>query len=187
MRSRTVVLAAGCALAAVALAGCKSAAASNAGAAPTPTHPAVATSIQSSAPTLQTSASVDQTSASASGGVAVCSLLPVATVAQLSGEALITQQEEDLANAQTYTCAYTGAVGSSKVAVTVDEKNAVNSFNAGVAAYGASAKPIIGVGDKAYSGPLGQVALFGTTLISVTGVDNDDAAAKIIETLQPKL
>jgi hypothetical protein len=175
MRSRTVVIAAGCGLALVTLAGCKSSAVSNAGGAPAPVTPAAA---QTSAPA---------SAAATVGGVPVCSLLPVATVAQLSGKALTTQQEDDLANAGTFTCTYTDSAGSSRVSVTVAEKNAVNSFNAGVTMYGSEAKPISGVGDKAYSGPLGQSVLFGDAMISVFGVDSDDAAVKIIEMLQPKI
>jgi hypothetical protein len=44
-----------------------------------------------------------------------------------------------------------------------------------------------GVGDKAYSAITGVQALFGTVLVSVTGLNSDDAAVKIIKTLQPQL
>ena len=50
-----------------------------------------------------------------------------------------------------------------------------------------SPNPISGLGDKAFSGPLGLEALFGNVSISVTDLQSDDAAETLIRTLQPKL
>jgi hypothetical protein len=147
----------------------------------------------------QSTAAAGQTTAAAASGaggssaadglghpVDVCSLLPVATVAQLSGEPITVAKEDDLTNAKAYTCAYTDAIGTSNVAVTVLAMNAAASYNAGVAANGSGAKQISGVGDKAYSAITGVCALFGDVMISVTGLNSDDDAVKIIQTLQPK-
>jgi hypothetical protein len=195
MRSRTAVMVVGCALAAVTLAGCKSSTTSAAGSRPTqsPADQTTAPASQSTAPASQStapaaSASGGGTAAAAGNPVAVCSLLPVATMAQLSGDPLTTSKEDDLPNAQSYTCAYTSSISTSNVAVTVLKMNAAVSYNAGVAAFGSEAKPISGVGDKAYSAATGLAALFGNVEITVSGLQNDDAAAvKIIQTLQPQL
>jgi hypothetical protein len=49
------------------------------------------------------------------------------------------------------------------------------------------AKQISGLGDKAFSGPLGLEALFGNVSITVSNPSSDAAAETIIRTLQPKL
>ena len=50
-----------------------------------------------------------------------------------------------------------------------------------------AAKQISGLGDKAFSGPLGLEALFGNVSISVTDAASDAVAETLIRTLQPKL
>jgi hypothetical protein len=201
MRSRTVAIVAGCALAAATLTGCKASTTSATGGATTaPATTATTPATETSTPTDQSSTPDDQSSAPAttSGGgtvddglghpVAVCTLLPVATVAQLSGEALVNAKETDLLpDAKSYGCLYTDSLGTGNVGVSVLAKNAANIFNTGLTFADNHAKPISGVGDKAYSGEVGVSALFGNVEISVTGIQDDDAAVKIIQTLQPQL
>jgi hypothetical protein len=202
MRSRTSLVVVGCALAAVTLAGCKSST-SVAGSRPTqpaasPSTPAVAspsTAAASASPSAVASTSASAAATGGSGTVAdglghpvdVCSLLPVATVAQFSGEPITVAKEENLGTPETYTCAYTDSIGTSNVAVTVLALNAATTYSVGVSAFGSDATPIIGVGDKAYFADNNTQALFGNVLVTVTGLSSSADAVKIIQALQPKL
>jgi hypothetical protein len=121
--------------------------------------------------------------------VNVCTVLPVATVASITGEPLTVATEQDTLSYKTYTCNYTSADGTSGVTVSVLAMDAAAGYDAELNATNqvVAAKQISGLGDKAYSGPLGLEALFGNVSISVTGLQSDDAAETLIRTLQPKL
>jgi hypothetical protein len=121
--------------------------------------------------------------------VNICTLLPVATVASITGEPLTVATEQDILSIKTYVCNYTSADGMSGVLVTVLAMDAAVGYDATLSATNqvVAAKQISGLGDKAFSGPLGQEALFGNISISVTNLPSDDAAETLIRTLQPKL
>lgn len=119
--------------------------------------------------------------------VNICTLLPVATVASITGEPLTVATEADTLAYKTYVCNYTSADGTSELTVTVEAMDAAIGYDAGVQAAGTSDKQISGLGDKANSSLLGLDALFGNVRITVTNLQSDAAAETLIRTLQPKL
>lgn len=121
--------------------------------------------------------------------VNVCSLLPAATVASITGEPITVATEQDTLSYKTYVCDYTSADGTSGLTVTVLAMDASAGYDAELSATNqvTPAKQISGLGDKAFSGPLGLEALFGNVSISVTNLQSDDAAEALIRALQPKL
>ena len=121
--------------------------------------------------------------------VNVCALLPVATVASITGEPLTVATEADTLSYKIYTCDYTSPGGTSDITVTVLALDAAAGYDGTLSATNqvVTAKQISGLGDKAFSGPLGQEALFGNVSISVTDLPSDAAAETLIKTLQPKL
>ncbi len=182
---------------AFAIAGCGGSAATTAPA-------AVSSSTQSAAPAASAAASAStdgqaagatsQAGASSGGSVndgighpvSVCDLLPVATVASVTGEPLTVAKEDDTADYKLYSCSYTSADGTSGVDVSVLALDAAAGFDSGMQA-DSSAKLISGLGDKAFSGVLGVEALFGNVQITVSDLQSVDAAVTLIKTLQPKL
>jgi hypothetical protein len=122
--------------------------------------------------------------------VNVCALLPVASVASVSGQPLSVAKEDDtLLSSKIYSCNYTNAAGTSGLSVTVEAMVAASVYDSDLSATNqvVAATQISGLGDKAFSGPLGQEALFGNVLIKVSGLPSDAAAETLIRTLQPKL
>lgn len=121
--------------------------------------------------------------------VNVCTLLPAATVASITGEPITQAVEDDTMAYKIYACDYTSAAGTSGLTVSVLALDAAAGYDGDLQANQQvkGAKQISGLGDKAFSGPLGVVALFGNVSISVTGLQSDDAAETLIRTLQPKL
>ena len=119
--------------------------------------------------------------------VDVCSLLPVADVARISGEPLTVAKEDDTVSYKIYGCSYTSTDGTSGVDVSVLALDAAAGYDGGLQAAGSGAKQISGVGDKAYSAITGVQALFGNVSITVSNLQSDDAAVQIIKELQPKL
>ena len=118
--------------------------------------------------------------------VNVCTLLPVATVASVSGQPLTVATEADTLSYKIYSCDYTSAAGTSGLSVSVLAQGAAAGYDNELQA-DSSAKQISGLGDKAFSGVLGQDALFGNVLIKVSNLQSDAAAETLIRTLQPKL
>ncbi len=118
--------------------------------------------------------------------VNVCDLLPVATVASISGEPLTVSKEDDTAGYKIYGCDYGNADGTSGVTVSVLALDAAAGFDSAMQA-DSNAKVINGLGDKAFSSILGVNALFGNVQITVSDLQSDDAAITLIKTLQPKL
>jgi hypothetical protein len=119
--------------------------------------------------------------------VNICSLLPVATVASVTGEPLTVAQEQDTVSYKIYACNYTSADGTSGCTVSVLALDAVAGYGGSVDAAGSGGKPISGVGDKAFTSILGVEALFGNVSITVSDLQSDDAAVTLIKDLQPKL
>ena len=119
----------------------------------------------------------------------ICALLPVATVASITGEPLTVATEEDTLSYKTYVCDYTSADGTAGVLITVLAMDAAIGYDAELQATNqvVAAKQISGLGDKAFSGPLGLEALFGNVSITVSDLQSDAAAETLIRTLQPKL
>jgi hypothetical protein len=116
----------------------------------------------------------------------VCALLPVATVASVSGESLTVATEDDTLSYKIYVCDYTNSAGTSGLRVSVLALDAAAGYDGDVQA-DSGAKQISGLGDKAFSGTLGQEALFGNVVIKVSNLQSAAAAETLIRTLQPKL
>ncbi len=121
--------------------------------------------------------------------VNVCSLLPAATVASISGEPITQAQEQDTPGYKTYMCNYTSTDGTSGLVVSVLADGAAVGYAANVQAADSVVKghDISGLGDKAYSNINGLQALFGNVMITVSNLQSDSAAETLIRTLQPKL
>ena len=121
--------------------------------------------------------------------VNVCTLLPVATVASITGEPLTVATEQDTLPTKTYVCDYTSSDGTFGVLITVAAMAAAIGYDADLSSTSqvTTAKQISGLGDKAFSGPLGLEALFGNVSISVSNLQSDAAAETLIRALQPKL
>lgn len=119
--------------------------------------------------------------------VNVCTLLPVATVASVTGGPFSVAKEADLLAYKQYVCNYTSADGTSELTVMVEAMDAALGYDGGEKAAGTTDKQISGLGDKANSSLLGLDALFGNVRITVTNLQSDAAAATLIRTLQPKL
>ena len=119
--------------------------------------------------------------------VNVCAVLPVASVASITGEPLSVARQADTLPSKTYECDYTSADGSSGLSVMVETEHAAEAYDHELQAAGSGATQISGLGDKAFSGVLGQEALFGNVLIKLLNLKSDAAAETLIRTLQPKL
>ncbi len=119
--------------------------------------------------------------------VNICDLLPVATVASISGEPLTVAKEDDTPNYKTYSCSYMSANGTSGLDVNVLALDAAAGFDSTLQANSTGARQISGLGDKAFTAITGVEALFGNVSITVSNLQSDDAAITLIKTLQPKL
>ena len=121
--------------------------------------------------------------------VNICTLLPVATVASITSESLTVATEEDTLSTKTYVCNYASSDGTFGVLITVAAMAAAIGYDADLSSTSqvTTAKQISGLGDKAFSGPLGLEALFGNVSITVSNLQSDAAAETLIRTLQPKL
>jgi hypothetical protein len=119
--------------------------------------------------------------------VNVCSLLPAATAASISGEAISQATEDDTTSYKLYVCKYSNAAGTNGFDISVLALDAAAGYDAGLTAAGSDAKQISGLGDKAFSSILGLKALFGNVSITVSNLASDDASEALIRELQPKL
>jgi hypothetical protein len=181
---RTAVHIAGVFLAAGALAACGSSAATGsaraATGASTAPHPSAAAPTQDS-----------QQGGTESDGlghpVDVCTLLPVATVASVTGEPIAVAKENDTLDYKIYDCDYSSSNGTSGLSVSVLARDAAPGYEGAFQAAGPGAKPIGGLGDKAFSAITGVQALFGNVDITVSNLQSDHAAETLIRALQPKL
>lgn len=123
--------------------------------------------------------------------VNVCSLLPVATAASVSGVPVTVAAEDDTLSYKIYSCDYTTADGTNGFTLDVLADDAAAGYDADVQAFqtvGTAMTPISGLGDKAFSTGGGQTeALFGNVKIDVTNLMNAAAGQTLIRDLQPKL
>ncbi|HEY1486351.1 MAG TPA: hypothetical protein VGF84_09610 [Micromonosporaceae bacterium] len=119
--------------------------------------------------------------------VKICDLLPAATVAQITKEPITVAKEQDTVSYKIYACDYTSADGTSGLTVSVLAMDAAAGYNAALQANGSGAKPISGLGDKAFTAITGLQALYGNVSITVSNLQSDADAEQIIKTLQPKL
>jgi hypothetical protein len=160
------------------------------GSSPAKTSPP--TSAASNPATSASSGSSSTTGGSVADGIGhpvnVCALLPVATVAQVTNEAVTVGTEDDtLSSSKIYDCTYTSTDGTASVTVDVKAQNAVLAYNGDLAANGSGAHPIAGLGDKAFSAITGVEALFGNVVIVVSNLQSDAAAESLIRDVQPQL
>jgi hypothetical protein len=202
MKRFTITASAGLVAIAFVIAGC--------GGSTATTAPAAASSAQAAAPAASAasgasagaqasagaSAAAPASAGTAAGGagqpVKVCDLLPVATVASITGQSLTQATESDTAALQSFGCYY-GGTGLAGVTVTVAD-NAAGTFDTLMQeALALGGEQVSGLGDKAYHAVLGVNALFGdvsifaSTDLAATALQPDDAAITLIKTLQPKL
>ncbi|HUZ71111.1 MAG TPA: DUF3558 family protein [Candidatus Saccharimonadales bacterium] len=124
--------------------------------------------------------------------VNICSLLPVATVASVTGEPLTVAKEQDTVSYKIYMCDYTSADGTAGLTVSVLAMDAAAGFQGDVDANKAVGgadpfTPISGLGDKAFSAISGVEALFGNVSITVSNLQSTSASETLIRDLQPKL
>ena len=123
--------------------------------------------------------------------VNVCSLIPAATAASVSGEPITVAQEQDTPSYKIWTCNYTSADGTSGFVINVLAMDALAGFDGDVqtdSSLGISSyKVITGLGDKAFSSIQGVEALFGNVEITVANLESTSASETLIRDLQPKL
>lgn len=138
------------------------------------------------------SASTSATTGGNAAPVAVCTSLPTAQVASLSGTALTSSREQDFAANNDYTCAYNTAAGVGGMSVTVAVVGGAAQYASSlstdtVAGSVEHVTPVAGLGDKAFSARDGLRALFGDRLIYVAGLTSAQPAEAIVRALQAKL
>jgi hypothetical protein len=119
--------------------------------------------------------------------VNVCQLMPVTTVAKVTGEPITVAKEDDTLQYKTYVCDYTSSDGTSGLSISVLADDASPGYDGSVQAAGSGGHPVKGLGDKAFSSVLGLQALYGNVSITVSNLPSDEASATLIRTLQPKL
>jgi hypothetical protein len=197
MKRFTITASVGLVAIAFAIAGCGGSTAS--------TAPAAASSAQAAAPAASAAsgasaggqastgasqaapASAGTAAAGAGQPVKVCDVLPVATVASITGGPFAVAKETDIPQGNNYACVYTSTDGTSEVTVSVTPVAGAAAYNFNLKVNGTGAKVINGLGDKAFTSIAGVYALFGDVQIVVSDLQSDDAAATLIKTLQPKL
>jgi len=186
MKRFTITASAGLVAIAFAIAGCGGSATGGT------SNPAAASSTQSAVPAASAGASAGTAVSGAGHPVKVCELLPVATVASITGQSLTQATESDTAALQSFGCYY-GGTGLAGVTVTVAD-NAAGTFDTLMQeALALGGEQVSGLGDKAYHAVLGVNALFGDVSIfastdpAASALEPDTAAITLIKTLQPKL
>lgn len=129
----------------------------------------------------------------------ICTLLPAATVAQITGTKFDTAKPDNTPSYELFSCEYTSsAVLGAELVVNVEGKDGSAGYGAETDAYtatGHTPTPIAGLGDKAFTtsiagGAIGQVdALFGPELIKVGGLTSvtTDQAKQLIDDIHAKL
>lgn len=134
-------------------------------------------------------------SGSGSGGntkagkaVAICKLMPPATVARIVGEPISTAKEIDVPTLHMYECDYNTADSSYAMSLHVIKQDAQANYTSDVQGSGAS-KAVAGLGDKAAITTAGLDALFGDVLIraQLTNGGTGDSAKKLVQALHDKL
>jgi hypothetical protein len=138
------------------------------------------------------SAATSVTSGGKAAPAVVCTTLPTAQVASLSGKALTSSREEDFAADNGYTCAYFTASGFGGLSVTVKIVGGATAYantltNHKIEGSAEHVTPLTGIGDNAFSAQDGVHVLFGDRMISVAGLTSVPPAEAIIKALQAKL
>jgi hypothetical protein len=110
----------------------------------------------------------------------VCTLMPAATVKQITGTAFDTAKTDNTPSYELFACDYTStSVLGAEMDVSVEGMSGSVGYSADLQAFGSvknSTTTISGLGDKAFSitiagGAVGQIdALFGPELITVNGL-----------------
>jgi hypothetical protein len=181
------VSAAALAAAAIATLSACSAGSKSVGAPTTPTNTEVA-AVAGSATQSAVSISASPTAQS----IDICTVMPIAQAASLSGVTLATNREQDDAEGNAYTCDYFPASGSGGFSVTVQTVGGAQAYANSlqtdtIAGAVEHVAPVTGVGDKAFSARDGVRAVFGDRMIYVAGLASDPPAVAIIQALQAKL
>jgi hypothetical protein len=121
----------------------------------------------------------------------VCSLIPAATAASVSGEPITVAQEQDTVSYKIYSCNYTSADGTTGFVINVLALDAAAGYQGEIQTdqtIGTPVTTISGLGDKAFASSDGVEALFGNVSIKVANlVGKTDACETLIRDLQPKL
>jgi hypothetical protein len=138
------------------------------------------------------SGSASPASGASAPAVAVCTVLPAAQAASLSGVAVTSSREQDDAGFNAYRCDYFPASGTGGFSVSVTVVGGAQAYANSmqtdlVAGAAENVTPLTGVGDKAFSAHDGVRAVFGDRMIYVAGVAADQTAVTIIKALQAKL
>lgn len=179
-------------------AGCSSGSGSAASSASTAATSAAGAAASSSAvaPLAAAAASSAAAPSAATGGragpIALCTTLPTAQAASLSGAALTSSREQDFAAGNSYTCAYFTSTGTGGISVTVTVVGGATAYantlsTDTVAGAGENVLPLADLGDKAFSAHDGVHALFGDRLIYVAGLTSVAPAEAIVKAVQAKL
>lgn len=139
-----------------------------------------------------TSATATPSTGDKAAPVALCTTLPTAQVASLSGTVLTHSREQDFAAQNSYTCDYFTASGVGGMSVTVAVAGGTTTFantlnSDTIAGPEEHVTPLTGLGDKAFSARDGVHALFGDRMIYVAGLTSVPQAEAIINALQAKL
>lgn len=121
--------------------------------------------------------------------VALCQLMPAATVSGIVGKPISSPKERDVASLQMFECDYQMADSSYNLSVTVFKQDAQFNFNSD---YGndTAGGLVAGLGDKAALTTVGLDALFGDVLIRVNLPDTQtmiNAAKKLVLAVNDKL
>lgn len=123
--------------------------------------------------------------------VNVCSLLPTATAASVSGEPITVANEQDTLSYKIYSCDYTSADGTNGFDLNVLALDAAAGYEGDVQAHqttGSPVTPVSGLGDKAFATSDGVEALFGNYSIDVSNLTGKtDACETLIRDLQQKI
>jgi hypothetical protein len=188
MRRTTMGAAAGLAVLALTATGCKSGAHATA----TSTTPTTAAASDETAGSSSTIPSSIPSSAASAPPVVVCTVLPTAQAASLSGLALTTSREQDDAGFNAYRCDYFPASGTGGFSVSVVVAGGAQAYANSlqtdtVEATTEHVAPLAGLGDKAFTARDGVRAVFGDRMIYVAGLATDPPAVAIIKALQAKL
>jgi hypothetical protein len=139
----------------------------------------------SSSTKAASSSSSTQSSAAASKKLDICGLLPVATVAQITGQGLTTATPNHSLDASgIYTCSYDTADGLAFIRVDVNTQTAKIAYDANYSAAG-STDDLSGLGDKAFGSMYHVEALFGDTDIEV--LNQTPAGTDALEALVQKV
>jgi hypothetical protein len=138
------------------------------------------------------SSSTNPSTASSAAAIVVCTELPMAQVASLSGVAVTTSREQDDPDSDAYRCDYFPASGTGGLSVSVTVGRGAqayaNSLQTDTAAGAVEhVAPLTGVGDKAFTARDGVRAVFGDRMIYVSGLTSDAPAVTIIKALQARL